>query len=134
MPWLLRAVIAIIANAVALLVAALLLNGFSIEVIPFITVAIIFTLATVLIKPLMYKLAGRYAPGATFVAGLATVFVGLLVADVVTGSSLQISGVWTWVWATVIVWVGTLIYDVVDDRAIAALRRGLSGEPGGKTA
>jgi uncharacterized membrane protein YvlD (DUF360 family) len=126
-PWLVRTGAAVIANAVALFIAQLVLGGFDIDFGPFIIVAIVFTLATLFIKPVMDNLAGNFASGATWIAGLVTVFLGLVIANVLAGSGMDISGFWTWVWATLIVWVGTLIYDVADDRLIAIVKRSLPG-------
>lgn len=121
--WVLRTGVAIVANAVALLVAALVLTGFEVEVLAFITVAVIFTLVIMLIQPVADAVAGRYAPGVMWLASLVTVVGGLIVANLVAGDALTITGRWTWVWATLIVWVGTLIYALVGDRAAAAAQR-----------
>lgn len=132
--WVLRTAVAVVANAVALLVAALVLSRFEINVLPFITVAVIFTLAIILIEPIADELAGRYAPGVRWLASLVTVFAGLVIANVVAGDAVSITGVWTWVWATLIVWVGTLVYALVGDRAVAAVERQARRESGGPTA
>lgn len=121
---------AVVANAIALLVAALILSRFDIEPLPFIVVAIIFTIATMFIKPVAENLAGNFASGATWIAGLVTVLLGLIIANALTGSAMSIDGFWTWVWATLIVFAGTLAYDVVDDQIIARVGKQFGIDPG----
>jgi uncharacterized membrane protein YvlD (DUF360 family) len=59
--WLLRTGVSVVASAVALLIAALILSRFEIEALPFIVVAVIFTLATMLIKPVAENVASGAA-------------------------------------------------------------------------
>ncbi len=119
--WVLRTGVAVVANAVALLVAALVLGGFSIDVLPFITVSIIFTLVTMPIRPVADSLAGDYAARVTWVAGLVTVCAGLVIANAVAGDAVTVTGIWTWVWAALIVWLGTLLYVLVEHRVVAGV-------------
>lgn len=126
-PWVLRTGVAVVANAAALLIAAMILSRFTIEFLPFIVVAVVFTLATMLIKPVAERLAGKYAAGVTWLAGLVTVFLALVIASALAGSAMQIRGFWTWVWATLIVWVGTIAYDLIDDKVIAAVDKRIPG-------
>jgi putative membrane protein len=130
-PWLLRTGVSVVANAVALLIAALVLgSNFQIEVLPFIIVAIIFTIATMLLKPMTENLAGKYASGATWAAGLVTVLLGLIIANALTGSNLRISGWVGWIFGTLIVWAGTLAYDLIDDSVIARVSKQFGIEEG----
>jgi putative membrane protein len=80
------------------------------------------------VKPIADKVAGRYASGVTWIAGLATTFLALLLTDIFS-DGLSISGAWTWVGGTVVVWLGTLVYDVIDDKVIATVsdRLGATG-------
>ncbi len=86
---------------------------------PYIVAVIIFTLAVVLIKPFAERLAGKYAQGATWLGGLVATYVALLLADILS-DGIEIEGIGTWILATLIVWAGTLLYDLVDDKVIAA--------------
>jgi putative membrane protein len=119
-PWLLRVVLAGVANAITILIAAAILDRFEINAVPFIVAVVIFTAAVVLIKPFAESLAGKYARGVTWVAGLVTTYVALLLADIFS-DGIEIEGVGTWILATLIVWAGTLLYDLVDDQVIAAV-------------
>lgn len=135
--WVLRTGVSVVANALALLVAALLLSNFEIEVLPFIVMAVIFTLATMLIKPVAESLAGKFASGATWISGLVTVALGLIIANALAGSAIDISGLWNaWIFAIVIVWLGTLAYDLIDDRVVAEVTKRVpgAGESGSATA
>lgn len=123
-PWMLRIGLAAIAYAITLMIAALLFERFRINALWFIIAVAIFTAATVLLKPVFAKYAGRYAHGYTWIAGLVTTWAALLITDILS-SGIQVEGLGTWIGSVLIVWVGTLVYDVVDDKAIAAAERGI---------
>jgi len=129
-PWIVRIGLAAAANALTLLIAAALFDRIEINAVTFIVAVAIFTLAAVAVKPLAEKVAGRYASGVTWVAGLATTFLALLVTDIFS-DGLQIEGAWTWIAGTVVVWVGTLVYDIVDDKLIASVQGHLTGPGAG---
>jgi len=135
-PWMVRIGVAAAANAVMLLVAAALFDRIEINAVTFIIAVAIFTAAAIVVKPLAEKVAGQYASGVTWVAGLATTFIALLLTDIFS-DGLSIEGWFTWVAGTVVVWIGTLIYDLVDDKLIASVQNRLSGPgagPHGSTA
>lgn len=125
-PWIVRIGCAAAANAITLLIAAALFDGIEINAVTFIVAVAIFTLAAVLVKPLAEKVAGQYASGVTWVAGLATTFLALLVTDIFS-DGLSIEGAGTWIMGTVVVWLGTLAYDLVDDKLIASVQGHLGG-------
>jgi putative membrane protein len=135
-PWLLRVGLAAAANAITLLIAASFLDRFGINAVPFIVAVAIFTAVVILLKPFVESLAGKYARQATWVAGLVTTYVALLVADILS-NGIEIEGGGTWIMATIIVWLGTLAYDLVDDKLIAAISGHAAAGPGtrpGRTA
>jgi uncharacterized membrane protein YvlD (DUF360 family) len=136
-PWLLRTGVSVVANAIALLIAALLLGrDFDIDVGPFIIVAIVFTIVTMLLKPFIESVATTYASGFTWVAGLITVVLGLIAANVLAGTGMTMTGWQGYVAAPVIVWLGTLAYDLIDDKVIAEVSKripGADGAPGTPT-
>ena len=119
-PWILRVLLAAAANAITLLVAAALFDKISINAVTFVIAVAIFTVAAIVVKPVAERLAGRYASGVTWVAGLVTTYVALLITDIFS-SGLSIEGVFTWIAGTVVVWLGMLLYDVVDDKVIAGV-------------
>jgi uncharacterized membrane protein YvlD (DUF360 family) len=92
------------ANAIALLVAALLFDKFEINVGPFLVAVAIFSAAELIVEPVVTSAIRERANGVLFLAGLVTTFVVLLVTDLLS-DGVQIEGVGTWIMATVIVWL-----------------------------
>ncbi|GAA4920218.1 superfamily IV 4 TMS phage holin [Stackebrandtia albiflava] len=121
--WLIRTALALVANAVALAIAALVLPRFEIGSFwLFVLAVVVFTVATMAVKALL----GRFNRLGTWAAGLVTTWLALLVTDILS-RGIQIEGFFTWVFATVIVWLGTLAYDLIDDRAFAEVDRRIPG-------
>lgn len=125
-PWILRVVLAAAANALMLLIAAALFDKIEINAVTFLIAVAIFTAAALVVKPVVERLAGKYASGVTWVAGLVTTYLALLITDIFS-SGLSIEGIGTWIMGTVVVWLGTLVYDVVDDKLIASVGGRLAG-------
>ncbi|MCL1899324.1 MAG: hypothetical protein FWG11_02180 [Promicromonosporaceae bacterium] len=127
---LLSALVAVAAYAVTLTVAAILLPGMSISWWAGIIPVLLFTVAIVVLRPLIVHLTKNVQTGPhllTLLVGVITVFVSLLICDLILSPRLfSISGLFTWIWATLIVTIGTLIYDVVDHRLIARADRAVS--------
>jgi len=124
--WVIRIGVAAAANAVTLLVAAAIFDKIEINAWSFIVAVAIFTLAAIAVKPLADRVAGKYASGVTWVAGLATTWLALVITHVFT-DGLTIRGAWVWVAGTVVIWLGTLVYDMVDDKLIAAVQERFTG-------
>lgn len=98
-------VLELVANAIGLLVAYWILRpDFMIDAVGFVIVVAIFTAARFVLAPLMMKLSMRYARMLTGGISLVTIFVSLLVTTLLTGN-LAITGISTWVLATLIIWV-----------------------------
>lgn len=105
---LVSAALHIAANAIGLLVASLVLNDMSIDATAFVFAVLIFTVVEVVAQPLLQKIAVKNVNALVGGVALVTTFVGLLVTNVIS-DGMTISGVWTWVLATLIVWLaGTL--------------------------
>jgi uncharacterized membrane protein YvlD (DUF360 family) len=103
-----RTLVALVANAVGLLVAAAVLDGFELDWSGFILAVIIFTVAFALLQPfLISQLRGRNSAMLGGTALIATL-VSLIITDLVS-DGLNISGVGTWIAATVIVWLAALL-------------------------
>ncbi|MGD9712031.1 MAG: phage holin family protein [Thermomicrobiales bacterium] len=101
-------VVTLLANAIALLAAAWLLEDFEINASSFIIAVAIFTAATVILGPLVIKIA---MTSATFLMGgiaLVTTLVGLIIADVLS-DGFSIRGIGTWIAATVIIWFASVL-------------------------
>lgn len=97
-------VLELAANAIGLLIAAWLLPGFSISLLGFLIVVAVFTATKFLLGPLLLKLSTRYARELNGGIALITTFVGLWVTTLLT-NGLVITGVSTWIMATLIVWL-----------------------------
>jgi len=105
-------VLNLLANAVGLFVAALILSGFSINGLAFVLAVCIFTAAEVILDPLITKVAITNVPALRGGVALVSTFVGLLITTLIS-DGIHISGVSTWVLATLIVWLFALIATLV---------------------
>ena len=103
-----RLVLALLANALGLLVAAWLVSGFSIDVTSFIAAVLIFSVVEVLAGPLLLKLSLRNVPALAGGIALVTTLVGLIFTDVLS-DGLTITGLSAWVLATLVVWLSALL-------------------------
>lgn len=99
--------VAVIANAVGLVVAAVVLDDMSLGAVGLAIAALIFTGTAVLIEPLLRQIALKKAPALLGSSSLVAVLVSLVVTSIVS-DSLSIRGTVTWVLATVIVWAVAL--------------------------
>jgi uncharacterized membrane protein YvlD (DUF360 family) len=105
---LVRTAVMLAANAVGLIVAAALLDGMHLNGAGFVIAVVIFTLAMALLQPFfIVQVRRRAAPAMGGVALIATL-AALIVTDLVS-DGLSIDGVGTWIAATVIVWVASLL-------------------------
>ena len=107
-----RMALSLLANALALLVASVLLTGFSINGLAFVVAVCIFTASTTILEPLITKIATQNAPYLLGGIALVTTFVGLLVTTIIT-DGLSIMGIGTWVMATLITWLATVVGSLI---------------------
>ena len=107
---LVRLAISLVGNAVGLIVASLLFSGFDIDVTAFIVAVIIFTVAVALMTPFLASAMRRNRSSASALGGVSLIatFVALLVTDLLS-DGLSISGIGTWIGATVVVWLVSLL-------------------------
>ena len=105
---LVRMLIAFVSNAVGLIVAAAVLDGMSLDATGFLVALAVYTVVFALLQPFLFS-ALRLSPGPVLggVALIATL-VSLIVTDLFT-DGLSIRGVGTWIAATVIVWLGSVL-------------------------
>lgn len=105
---LVRLLIAFASNAVGLIVAAAVLDGMSLNVTGFLVAVAIFTIVFALLQPFLVSVLRRGpAPvlgGVALIATLASLIATELLTD-----GLSISGVGTWLAATVIVWLASVL-------------------------
>jgi len=103
-----RTLVAVAANAVGLIVASLVLDGFSINVASFIVAVVIFTIVFAVLTPFLAVQLRRLGNGAMGATALIATLVSLLVTDLIS-DGFSISGVGTWIAAAVIVWLAALV-------------------------
>ena len=108
--FLVRTVIVLIGNAVGLIVASLLFDGFHIGVTGFVLSLIVFTVAVALFTPFLTSAMQRGRSNSAAVGGVALIstFLALLVTDLFT-DGLNIDGIGTWIGSTVVVWLASLL-------------------------
>ena len=107
---LVRTAVVLIGNAVGLIVASLVFSGFDIDVTSFIFALIIFTLSFAILTPFIVSVLRRNDSSAAALGGVALIstFVALLITDIFS-DGLSISGIGTWIGATVVVWLVSMI-------------------------
>lgn len=98
-----RAALSLLANAVALVVAAVLLDKVSLTLGGFVLAVAVFTGVAIVVEPLIRQTAVRNAPAILGSTALVATLVSLIVTVILT-DGLQISGSLTWIMATVVVW------------------------------
>jgi predicted ABC-type exoprotein transport system permease subunit len=103
---------AIIANAVGLLLAALLLDGFRIDVWSFVIVLLVFTVIMLVTAPLLAKITDSSLPQIKGGIALISVFFGLKATDLLM-AGFEIGILANWLAATLLVWLGSLTAEVV---------------------
>jgi hypothetical protein len=98
----------LIANAVALIVAAALLEEFELSPSGFLMAVVIFTVAEFLLLPLFRQMAFNKARALSGSTALIASF-GALVVTTALSDSVEIDKISTWIIATLIVWGASLI-------------------------
>ena len=106
--FLVRTLIALVANAVGLIVAAIVLDDVELDAASFVVAVVIFTAVFVLLQPFFAVNLRRMGPGMLGVVSLLATLVSLIVTDLLT-DGLSISGVLTWILAALIVWLVALV-------------------------
>jgi hypothetical protein len=93
---------------IGLLAAKWLLDGMTIDVGSFVAVVLIFAVLQAVLTPFLVKVTHRNAPALLSGVGLISTFLALLITTVVS-SGMSITGLDTWLFATLIVWVVTML-------------------------
>lgn len=106
--FLISAAVFIASAAVGLLVATMLVDGMEVTASGFVVTVLIFAAAQSILGPFVAKTVNRYANAFLGGVGLISTFVALLIASLI-GNSLSISGVSSWIAATVLVWLVTAV-------------------------
>ena len=105
---LVRTLIALAANAVGLIVAALVLDDVQLDATSFVVAVVIFTVVFALLQPFLAVQFRRMGSGVIGAVALIATLVSLIVTDLLT-DGLSISGVTTWILAALIVWLAALV-------------------------
>jgi uncharacterized membrane protein YvlD (DUF360 family) len=107
---LVRLLVSLLGNAVGLTVASLVFSGFDIDVTSFVVAVVIFTIAFAVLTPFIASTLRRNTSSTAALGGVALIstFAALLLTDLLS-DGLSISGVGTWIGATVVVWLVSMI-------------------------
>lgn len=112
MRFLASIIVALVTSAVALLVAALVLDDFEISAGMFPVVVILFAVVLVVARAATETIVDKNAHVLSSFVGLIGAFIALLVTDLVS-DDLTIEGIDTWIIATLIVWLGMIIANLL---------------------
>jgi uncharacterized membrane protein YvlD (DUF360 family) len=109
---LIRLALTLAGNAIGLLVANWVLDDMALDAGSFFIALLIFTGVEVLAQPLLRQMALKSVEALQGATALVTTFVALLVTDLIS-DGLSISGFWTWLAATLIVWLASLLAGII---------------------
>ncbi|MBE1285461.1 MAG: hypothetical protein GJ676_19265 [Rhodobacteraceae bacterium] len=101
----------LVGNTAGLILAMLLLPGFTIDPLSILVVVVVFTLAQVVLGPLITKLSEKNVPALMGGIALVIVFFGLILTDMLA-TGFSIGGISNLLAATLLVWLGALIANV----------------------
>ncbi len=104
---LVRTLVSLVGNAVGLIVAAAVLDDMTLDVTGFLVAVVVFTIAMALMQPFLIARLRLFPAALGGVALLAT-FVALVIT-VAISDGIGISGAVTWIAATFIVWLASLL-------------------------
>jgi len=100
--------IQLLANALGLIVAASILDDMTITGAAFVIAVLVFTVVYMLAQPFLTQIAVTKASALRGGVALLATFIGLLITSLIS-DGLSIDGGATWIEATVIVWIVSLI-------------------------
>lgn len=111
--FLIRALIFLASAALGLVIADLVLEGFTIDWSNwwgFLLAAVIFAVLQSVLAPWLARIAQRNAPALLGGIGIVSTFAALLIVVLIPGAGLSIGlPWWTWIAAPVLVWVVTAL-------------------------
>ena len=102
----------LIANAVGLLLSIIILPGFTIGPLAFIVAVLIFSVVQGVSAPLIKKISQKKIPQLMGGISLVTIFIGLWITSLLV-SGMEIGGIANWLAATLLVWIGSLIAEIL---------------------
>ncbi len=116
---LLRLAVFLGSAAIGLLVASWLISGVSLRPLGFVLAVVIFAVAQVGLAPLFEKMATRYASALLSGVGLLSTLAALILTSLLT-DGLSISGLGSWIGATVVVWLVTALATILLPKLLRA--------------
>ena len=120
---LIRIGLSLLGNALGLLIAATVLDDMEIEVAPFIFAVLIFSALSFILTPAIEKAGEKSVDGLQSLSALISTAIALWLTDLLS-DGLKIAGIGTFLIATVLVWLSTVVIGVVLARFV--LRRFLT--------
>ncbi len=105
-------VLALLGNAIGLIVAAVVLEDMTLSGAAFVVEVLIFTAAFVILQPLAVKLAWQHSSTLAGGSALFATLAALIVADFLS-DGMSITGVVTWLLATLIVWLVAVLAGIL---------------------
>lgn len=120
--FLIRIAVFLGAAALGLLLAALLIPGFHVHAAGFIVAMLVFAAAQAVIEWLIERIFHRSAPTVAGIAGLASTFLALWLATLLS-DGLSFDGVAPWILAAVVVWLTTAVLGWLAARFLLDRRR-----------
>lgn len=99
-------------NALGLMIASWVLDGFNLSTIGFLWSVVFFTIAQLILTPFVISMSLRYMPALRGGIALVTTLVVLFLTTLFT-SGVEINGITAWVLAPLIIWLVTVLAGVV---------------------
>lgn len=84
----------------------------ALDAVPLVAVVVIFAALNGVLGPFVGKVAMRNAPALLGAIGLVTTFAALVITDLLS-DGLTINGVTTWILATLIVWLTSMLASIL---------------------
>lgn len=106
--FLARMALNVLSNAVGLVAASLILDGFEISGSAFVVALLVYSVTEALLGPWVAAMALKSVPALRGGIALATTFVALFVTTLLS-DGLSISGIDTWALAVFIVWIFSVV-------------------------
>lgn len=106
------ALLFMLSNAAGLLLAGMVLPGFSIGIFALVFATILFSLFEVILGPLIVKLARKRLPAIEGGIALVITFVGLFFTSILI-HDMHLGGLINWLLASLIVWLGALLAGMI---------------------
>jgi hypothetical protein len=99
-------------NAIGLLLTAIILDKMNVDGLAFVIAVVVFTVLTAVLEPFVSKVTEERPAVLQSASALIATFLALVIT-VLVSDGLSIDGVLTWVLATVLVWLFTMIAGVL---------------------